>query len=254
MRLLTYNIHKGVGSDRRYRLERIIEVIQEQEPDLICLQEVDRNVRRSRFHDQPALLAENLGSAAHLYQLNVPKHEGGYGNLILSRWPFRTEQQVSIRHRRRKPRGAQLVVVETPQGPLHLVNWHLGLREKERRWQVRHLLSHRVFLESSHLPTIIAGDYNDWRNTLAKGQFIGHNFQQATAPVRRFRSFPSYLALAALDKIFYRGDIHVRDASIVRSRLARRASDHLPLVFDFHLANGTEAARAALAQNVGQAF
>ncbi len=254
MRLLTYNIHKGVGSDRRYRLQRIIDVIQEQDPDLICLQEVDRNVRRSRFHDQPALLAENLGTAAHLYQLNVPKREGGYGNLILSRWPFRTQQHVSIRHRRRKPRGAQLVVVETPQGPLHLVNWHLGLRKKERHWQVLHLLSHRVFLESAHLPTIIAGDYNDWRNTLAKHYFAEHNFHQATAPIRRFRSFPAFLAMASLDKVFYRGDIHVRHAGIVRNRLARRASDHLPLVLDFQLANVGEVARQATANGVGQAF
>jgi endonuclease/exonuclease/phosphatase family metal-dependent hydrolase len=235
MRLLTYNIHKGVGSDRRYRLERIIDVIREQQPDLVCLQEVDRNVRRSRFHDQPALLAERLGTAAHLYQLNVPHRDGGYGNLILSRWPFRKYHQVSIRHRLRKPRGAQLAVVETPEGPLHLVNWHLGLRERERRWQTSHLLGHRAFLESAHLPTIIAGDYNDWRNTLGRHHFLRHGFHQATNPIRRFRSFPSLLALAALDKVFYRGGIHARHAAIVRTRLARRASDHLPLVFDFHL-------------------
>jgi endonuclease/exonuclease/phosphatase family metal-dependent hydrolase len=243
MRLLTYNINKGVGSDRRYRLERIIRVIREQDPDLICLQEVDRNVRRSRFHDQPALLADQLGAGAYLYQLNVPRREGGYGNLILSRWPFRSEQHVSLRHRRRKPRGAQLVVVETPEGPLHLVNWHLGLRERERRWQALHLFSHRVFLESAHLPTIIAGDYNDWRNTLGRHHFTRHGFHQATAPARRFRSFPSFLALASLDKVFYRGNIHVRHAGIVRNRLARRASDHLPLVFDFHLTSVASVSR-----------
>jgi endonuclease/exonuclease/phosphatase family metal-dependent hydrolase len=241
MRLLTYNIHKGVGSDRRYRLERTIDVIREQDPDLICLQEVDRNVRRSRFHDQPSLLAEQLGASAHLYQLNVPHREGGYGNLVLSRWPFVNHQHVCIRHRRRKPRGAQLVVVNTPQGPLHLVNWHLGLRERERRWQALHLFNHRAFQDSAHLPTIIAGDYNDWRNTLGRHHFLRHGFHQATAPARRFRSFPSFLALASLDKVFYRGEIHVRHAAIVRTRLARRASDHLPLVLDFHLTSALTA-------------
>jgi endonuclease/exonuclease/phosphatase family metal-dependent hydrolase len=236
MRLLTYNIHKGIGSDRRYRLERIINVIQEQEPDLICLQEVDRNVRRSRFHDQPALLAHQLGVQAHLFQLNVPHREGGYGNLILSRWPFRNECQMSIRHRRRKPRGAQLVVIDTAHGPLHLINWHLGLREKERRWQAVHLLSHSSFLEFAHLPTIIAGDFNDWRNTLDRRHFTHHGFQQATAPIRRFRSFPSLLALAALDKVYYRGALDIHRAAIVRTPQARLASDHLPLVLDFHFA------------------
>jgi endonuclease/exonuclease/phosphatase family metal-dependent hydrolase len=236
MRLLTYNIHKGIGGrDRRYELDRVIAVIAQEQPDLVCLQEVDRNVRRSDYHDQPALLAESLKSAAHLYQLNVPHREGGYGNLILSRWPFASQHQISLRHRRKKPRGAQMVVVQTPEGPLHLVNWHLGLRERERRWQANHLLGHHLFRQSAHLPTLIAGDYNDWRNTLGKHAFHPHRFRQATDPARRFRSFPAFLALAALDKVFFRGPLHVRHAAIVRSRLARRASDHLPLVLDFHL-------------------
>jgi endonuclease/exonuclease/phosphatase family metal-dependent hydrolase len=236
MRLLTYNIHKGVGgSDRRYRLERIIAVIAEENPDLICLQEVDYNVRRSHFHDQPALLARALSTNAHVYQLNVPHREGGYGNLLLSRWPLHQHHHVSLRLHRRKPRGAQLAIVDTPEGPIHLVNWHLGLAEKERRWQVNHLLQHHLFLASSHLPTLIAGDYNDWRNTLRNHSFVHYRFEQVTAPIARFRSFPAFLALASLDKIFYRGAVQIKDARIVRTRLARRASDHLPLVLDFHL-------------------
>ena len=47
MRLLSYNIHKGIGGrDRRYDIQRVIEVIEEENPDLICLQEVDHHVRR----------------------------------------------------------------------------------------------------------------------------------------------------------------------------------------------------------------
>jgi endonuclease/exonuclease/phosphatase family metal-dependent hydrolase len=236
MRLLTYNIHKGVGGqDRRYRLERVAAVIAAEEPDLVCLQEVDRHVRRSHYHDQPALLAERLRAAAHLYQLNVPHREGGYGNLILSRWPFRSQHQVSLRLRRRKPRGAQLVVVDTPAGLLLLINWHLGLAERERRWQANHLLAHPLLAGSAHLPTVIAGDFNDWRNTLARHSFAHHGFYQATAPVREFRTFPAFLPMASLDKVFHRGPIDVADVRTVRTRLATRASDHLPLVCDFHL-------------------
>src|SRR4051812_2409427 len=123
MRLLSYNIHKGVGgSDRRYRMERILDVIAAEEPDLVCLQEVDYNVHRSQFHDQPALIAERLQAWTHLYQLNVPHRDGGYGNMVLARWKFRRHHQVSLAMGNRKPRGAQLVVIDTPQGPLHLVN------------------------------------------------------------------------------------------------------------------------------------
>ena len=90
MRLLSYNIHKGIGGrDRRYRLDRIIQVIQAEDPDFICLQEVDRHLARSRHDDQPRKLSEALKATAHLYQSNVRLKNGGYGNLVLSRWPFR---------------------------------------------------------------------------------------------------------------------------------------------------------------------
>jgi endonuclease/exonuclease/phosphatase family metal-dependent hydrolase len=235
MRLLTYNIHKGVGSDRRYRLERVIAVIKAEAPDLICLQEVDRNVRRSRRDDQPALLADKLGAAVSLYQLNVPRGEGGYGNLLLSRWPFRDARQIPLSYRRRMPRGAQLVVVDTPEGALHLVHIHFGLSSRERRWQAAQLLESLEFQAAAHLPTLIAGDANDWRNTLSKRTMLPHGFRQATAPTGRYRTFPAFLPLASIDKIFYRGAFVGVETRVVRGQAARRASDHRPVVCDFHL-------------------
>src|SRR5262245_7757700 len=168
MRLLTYNIHKGIGGrDRRYRIERIIQVIEHENPDILCLQEVARNSRRSWYHDQPGLLGTYFSAQGHLYQLNVHLKHGGYGNLLLTRWPIRQHHHVSLRLRMKKPRGAQIATIDTPEGDLHVVNWHLGLAEKERRWQAKHLLDHNLFGESAHLPTIVAGDFNDWRNKLA---------------------------------------------------------------------------------------
>ena len=175
MRLLSYNIHKGIGGrDRRYRLERVIRVIEEENPDLICLQEVDRHVRRTRHDDQPRKLTEAFHAAAHLFQLNVRHKSGGYGNLVLSRWPIHRHHQVSLRLKRRKPRGAQMAVVETPEGPIHLVHWHLGLAERERHWQVRHLLEHAMFGESAHLPTL------DRRRLQRLAQYAGKGAVLAT--------------------------------------------------------------------------
>jgi endonuclease/exonuclease/phosphatase family metal-dependent hydrolase len=236
MRLLSYNIHKGIGwRDRRYDLERVVRVIDEQQPDLICLQEVTRHARKTDFHDQPRMLAEYFNAHAFNFQMNVHYRKGGYGNLILSRWPFHVEHHVSLRLGWRKPRGAQLVVVKTPHGDLHLANWHLGLRERERHWQVDHLLRHSLFRKSADLPTLIVGDFNDWRDTLANGPFARHEFEHATGPTERFRSFPAMISIFSLDKAFHRGGVKVRDARLVRSSLAKRASDHLPLVLDFSL-------------------
>ncbi len=111
-----------------------------------------------------------------------------------------------------------MAVIETPEGPLHLVHWHLGLAERERHWQVRHLLEHALFRESEHLPTLIVGDFNDWLNTLARGPFARHGFAQVTAPRWRFRSFPAYWPVASLDKAFMRGPVAIRHAHIAHSR------------------------------------
>ncbi|MGD9647288.1 MAG: endonuclease/exonuclease/phosphatase family protein [Pirellulales bacterium] len=236
MRILSYNIHKGIGGqDRRYDLERVIRVIEAAAPDIICLQEVDRHVPRSRHDDQPRLLAEYFRAAGHLFQLNVHLKEGGYGNLLLSRWPIKHKHQISLRLATKKPRGAQMAVINTPDGDLHVTNWHLGLAEQERQWQARHLMTHSLFNESSHLPTVVIGDFNDWRNMLVSGALGRAGFQQVTAPISRFRSFPAFWAMGSLDKAYVRGEIAVQEAHIIRTRLAKQASDHLPLVVDLEL-------------------
>jgi endonuclease/exonuclease/phosphatase family metal-dependent hydrolase len=236
MRILSYNIHKGIGGrDRLYRFQRVLDVIEAENPDILCLQEVARNSPRSHYDDQPLLLAKYFKPEAEVFQQNVHLKRGGYGNLILSRWPIISKHQISLRWSTKKPRGAQLAVVHTPEGPLHLVNFHLGLGEAERCWQIDHLLNHHLFSESAKLSTLLIGDYNDWRNRLHRGLLNEHGFQQITAPISRFRSFPAYLALSSLDKAFVRGAVFIRHARVVRNYLTRRASDHLPLVIDFHL-------------------
>ena len=126
-------------------------------------------------------------------------------------------------------------MIDSPEGALHLVNTHLGLAEGERRWQVARLLGHMLFRSADPHPTLIIGDFNDWRNTLADDVLAAGGFRQVTAPISRFRTFPAWLPIGSLDKAFVRGPVEVRQARIVRTSLAKTASDHLPLVIDFHL-------------------
>ncbi len=235
MRLLSWNIHKGIGGrDRRYSLQRIIDCIDHEHPDLVCLQEVDRLVGRSDFDDQPRLLGQSLNLQS-TFQANVPVSNGTYGNLILSRWAVGSTHRISLKRGIRKSRGAQLIHVETPEGALHLVNTHLGLDERERHWQIDFLLDHELFQFSSVMPTFIAGDFNDWRNTLAEQSLANHGFQQVTSPPSEYRSFPSWLPVGGLDKVFVRGEVTTERVKVVRTSLARVASDHLPIVVDFSL-------------------
>ena len=70
---------------------------------------------------------------------------------------------------------------------------------------------------------------------VAPAALAANGFRQVTSPRGRFRTFPAWLAVGALDKAFVRGPIDVRHARVVRTSLAKTASDHLPVVIDFHL-------------------
>ena len=234
MRLVTYNIHKGIGgNDRRYNLERVIDVLAALEADFLCLQEVTIDLPRTSRHDQADILTERFRPMFANYQQNVKWKVGGYGNLVLSRWPLREHHRISLQFGQKKPRGAQLLVVETPAGLLRLTNWHLGLSDRERTWQVQRLLSHPLFHATAEHPTVLCGDFNDWRNTLGRTLLIPHGFAQATSPPGKFRSFPAVLPVMSLDKVFHSEGIEIESAHLVKTRQTRQASDHLPLVVEF---------------------
>ena len=234
MRLVTYNIHKGIGgNDRRYNLDRIIDVLATLDADFFCLQEVTIDLPRTSRHDQSDMLAERFQPMFATFQQNVHWKVGGYGNLLLSRWPLREHHRIALQFGQKKPRGAQLVVVETPSGLLRLTNWHLGLSETERHWQVQRLLSHPLFHATAEHPTLICGDFNDWRNTLSRTLLIPHGLAQATSPPGKFRSFPAAMPVMSLDKVFHCDGITIESAHLVKTRQTRQASDHLPLVVNF---------------------
>lgn len=244
MRLLSYNIHKGIGGhDRRYSLKRIIEVIEHENPDLLLLQEVTHLFKRCGGDDQTSLLCEHFKACDSVYQQNVRLKTGGYGNLLISRWPIVERHSISLQLGKKKNRGAVVTVVDTPEGKLKLVNVHLGLAEKERHWQIGHLLGHHLFRGIEGVPELIVGDFNDWRNTLAAKELGSQGFTHVTGPPSRFRSFPAWFALGSLDKAFYRGDVRIKEARIISSAAAKRASDHRPLVIDFHLTDLAEPAK-----------
>ena len=168
---------------------------------------MDRNCRRLRRDDQPALLVNRLGAAAWLYKINAPHGEGGpYGNLLLSALAVSERGPPAASPPMADWCGAQRAVVDTPQGPLQLVNVHLGLSERERCWQAS-LLEHAEFLRGGRPADADRRRLQRLGPAQCAGQgrcFLGHGFRQATAPLRRYCTFPAFLLLAAIDKVFYR--------------------------------------------------
>jgi hypothetical protein len=95
LRVMSYNIFHGAGSDNVFDLDRTAATIQAQHPDIVGLQEVDQTWdARSNFVDEPAALAKALHMSVFfgaIYDL-PPLTEGApdrrYGVAILSRYPI----------------------------------------------------------------------------------------------------------------------------------------------------------------------
>ena len=91
LRVLTYNIHHGEGVDGKLDLARIANVIQEVQPDIVALQEVDQNVPRSGRVDQAAELGR-LTKMNHIFGGNIDLQGGRYGNALLTRFEIASHQ------------------------------------------------------------------------------------------------------------------------------------------------------------------
>lgn len=243
-RLLTYNIHKAIGVDRRFDPDRIIGILEHHDADIVLLQEVDRGVPRSNHLDLASHFARALRYDYRAVGMNVFLKKGKYGNATLTRFPIGRQRNIDLTVRRRKRRGAQharITLPETgPNGPatVDVFNIHLGLSALERRRQVARLLAwpDMVGLDSIQ-SCIIAGDMNDWRGVLKRRHFTKAGFSCATnrRPGSRWsiKTFPSYAPSGGLDKIFYRGPLRLIRAFRSRLRLAQIASDHLPVIAEF---------------------
>ncbi len=240
LRVLTYNIHKCIGGvDRRYDPSRIRQTIAHYSPDIVLLQEVDSMARRSNADRQVDLLGDLLGYRHRTYFPNVRLRRGGeYGNAILSRFPLSEASNVDLtippKKRRSVLHARCRVRLANGSGKrartLHLYNLHLGLSGAERKVQLRMFLESHPFVGlHQRTPTMVAGDFNDLWGTLGRKMLSPAGFRGIGRPIR---TFPAWAPLRALDSVYVRGDVTIQNAFRGRLAVARRASDHLPLIAD----------------------
>ena len=242
--LLSYNIHRAIGVDRRFRVERVAEILRHHAADIALLQEVDEGAPRSRELNLAHELAHLAGYPHHALGHNVTLRKGRYGNATLSRFPIVRERNIDLTIGRRKRRGCQHTRLRVPdeagrQRSVEVFNLHLGLSARERAQQVGVLARSPEFAPLGHArPCLVAGDFNDWRSLLQpvlEGMEFGCATQSASRPGRQIFTFPSFFPQGALDRIYFRGAVRlvaVRRCSLLLSKVA---SDHLPVVADFEL-------------------
>lgn len=221
--IASYNIHKGVGRDRRFDPRRTVTVIKEIRADVIALQEADR-----RFGDRSGVLnIDALKEECGLVPVPLERSQGGdgwHGNVILYR-----EGRVTGIHQAAlpglEPRGALVVDLDLPAGPLRIVAAHLGLLRRCRALQVAALLS--IAQPQDDRPVLLMGDFNEWR---LGARSALHGLAPDFGPIdAAIPSFPSHFPVLALDRVLaYPQDI-IANVTVHDTPLARVASDHLPL-------------------------
>lgn len=250
IRIVTYNIHRAIGVDRRFRLDRIVRILHHHDADIVLLQEVDEGAPRSRELDLARELARELGYPHLAVGHNVSLRRGRYGNATLSRLPILRERNIDLSlDTSWIRRGCQhtRIAVDGHGTPLEVFNLHLGLSARERDMQVRLLArSSELARLDPASPCLVAGDFNDWRSRLRPAFVEGLGFQCATdrrmARLRRsgktrpLLTFPSLSPRGGLDRIYFRGALRLLGARRCRLQVSRVASDHLPVIAEFSVA------------------
>lgn len=218
--IATYNIHGAVGSDGRFAPARVARVLREINADIIALQEVP--LGGSQWPNVLHRLQQASGLVGvEGYTFTVSGRR--FGNAILSRYPIVATRRIDLSFCSREPRGAVDADIYCHGTLLRVVATHLGLRAAERRVQISTLLQ---AFDTAEMPVILMGDVNEWfvwGRTLR--QLVSH-FDSVPAPA----TFPARWPLLALDRIWIRPRHRLVHVQVHTSRMARRASDHLPLI------------------------
>jgi endonuclease/exonuclease/phosphatase family metal-dependent hydrolase len=221
-RILTWNIHKGIGADRRYDLGRIIDLARRHEPDIVALQEVDS---RGRDPTNLPLAALKLALGSHAAEARtIVAEDGHYGHVLISRWPLEQVELHDVSIVRREPRCAIDAVIRTPRGPFRAIATHLGLGMGEQRRQISKLVALARAADPAQ-GLVMLGDFNDWHGEVRRAL-------SGLLPAWSFlRTFPARRPIFKLDRIFCRPPGALTQCWTDSE--AARASDHLPVIADF---------------------
>ena len=243
--MVTFNIHKGFGFiSKQFNLQAIRNSLHELDCDLVFLQEVqgEHSKHQEKIEDWPQegqfeYIADQLWPH-FAYGKNAIYQSGHHGNAILSKFPFQSWENINLVTNKNFSRSLLHGIIEIPTYDrfLHVICFHLGLREKARAKQAK-ILCQRI---SSHVPEdaplIIAGDSNDIKGCL-HGYFDRElNLQEAhvTSEGGHAKTFPALFPMLPLDRVYFR-QLKVIESCPLDSDPWHKLSDHLPLFTRFEL-------------------
>jgi len=232
LRVVTYNIHRCRGLDRRTRPERVAAVLSAIDADVVALQEVVGAGPRGDSH------IEDIGAALGMGWVMAPARQlrgHHFGNAILSRFPIKHHISHDLSWKTCEERRLQRADIEISGHTLHVYNVHLGTAILERRHQAQKLAT---IVSDKHIAgaKVVLGDFNEWMRGLTT-QLLSSRLKSVDLKdyLKRRNTYPGIFPILHLDHIYYAGRVEIVNIELPRTRLALVASDHLPLVADIRL-------------------
>ena len=233
LRVMTYNIHVGVGMDKKLDLQRIADVINKERPDLVGLQEVDRGVERTQRKDEIVELAA-LTKMEYAFAHNLDYQGGQYGVAILSRFPIcKVDHRMYQNKHEAERRGMIRVEVKLDGKTVNFVTTHLDYQFPDGRlFEAEQMLE---FLRDVKGPLIIVGDFND-EPVGTTYKLMLNKFDDAWTATKQTTtgfSYPADKPTKRIDYIFLRksNGLKVKKTWAVETL----ASDHIPVVAELEL-------------------
>ncbi len=229
LRVLTYNIHHSRGTDNKLNPKRIAEVIKKTKADLVALQEVDVNTKRSGITNQPEILSKLTGFH-HRFAKAIDFQGGQYGVAILSRFPITRSSAIPLpASPGHEKRAILFITIKLPdQSQLTFASTHLD----HTRDPANRIAQTQTIIKNlpPKVPLILAGDLNAIP-TSKSVKLITNHLKNATAK-KPLATFPSSKPNRQIDYILYRNLHRYKPAkSIVIDE--KIASDHRPLLTIF---------------------
>ena len=223
IRVASYNMRKAIGTDRRRRPERTIDVLNELDADVVALQEADRRFG-ARVSAIPLRLLEE-----HSDYKPVPFEArdgsiGWHGNALLVRKDVEIVDKELVHLPSLEPRGAVLAELRVHGEALRAVGMHLDLSGLWRRRQAKTILS-RIEARGMPVPTVLMGDLNEWSVRGGCLRDFAHHCRFADCG----RSFHVRRPVARLDRIMVTDGLEIEGCGVHQSVTARKASDHFPV-------------------------
>jgi endonuclease/exonuclease/phosphatase family metal-dependent hydrolase len=223
IRVASYNMRKAIGTDRRRRPERTIEVLNELDADVVALQEADRRFG-ARHSAIPLHMLEEHSDYKPVPFETRDGSIGWHGNALLVRKNVEIDDTALVHLPSLEPRGAVLADIRLGGEKLRVVGMHLDLSGLWRRQQAHAIIAHVEGREDS-MPTVLMGDLNEWS---ARGGCL-RDFAHHCSFADCGKSFHSRRPVAQLDRIMVMPGLDIIQSGTHHSSTARKASDHLPI-------------------------